>query len=194
MARPQPRGGKGAAMRGGCCMCMGEALRSCELAKFAKITYHAQELRQVVRKVRGRSVVPSHSRGGGGGWAEPVEKIWPPLGAAAASAMAQEQSRRSSALPGPVSMTTISVLESTYRSEPTWRLWSGPSSASLHFFFFFFFFCGSGRRLCRRNQEKPERGGGLPAPLRGRSTEWRPIIWFRLFTRTLPTVTRRNLV
>ena len=52
--------------------------------------------------------------------------------------MAQEQSQRSSALPGLVSMTTISVLESTYRSEPTWRLWSGPSSTSFHFFFFFF--------------------------------------------------------
>jgi len=36
VARPQPRGGKGAAMRGGCCMCMGEAPRSCEHAKFAK--------------------------------------------------------------------------------------------------------------------------------------------------------------
>jgi len=157
-----------------------------------KITYQAHEPCRVVRKIRGMSVVPSHSRGGGGGRAEPVEKTWPPLGAAAASAMAQEQSQRSSALPGLVPVTTISVLESTYRSEPTWRLWSGPSSTSLHFFFFFF--GGSGRRLCRRLHDKPMRGAGLPAPARDESVEWRPVARHRLFSRTLPTVTRRNLV
>ena len=116
-----------------------------------------------------------------------------PAGAAAASAAAWEQSQRSSALPGLVSVTTISVLEGTYQSEPTWRLWSGPTSASYHFFFFFFF-GGSGRRLCRRNHEKPERGSGLPAPAHDNSMEWRPIIRHRLFSRTLPTVTCRNLV
>jgi len=61
------------------------------------------------------------------------------LRTAAASATAQEQSQWSSELPGLVSVTTISKPEGTYRSEPTWRLWSGPSSTSLHFFFFFFF-------------------------------------------------------
>ena len=66
---------------------------------------------------------------------EPEKRNKPPLGAAAASAVAQEQSLWSSALPGLVSVTTISVLESTYRSEPTWRLWSGPSSASYHLYY-----------------------------------------------------------
>jgi len=63
-----------------------------------------------------------------------------PAGAAAASAVAQEQSHRSSALPGQVSVTTISEPEGTYQLEPTWQLWSGPTSTSFFFFFFFFFF------------------------------------------------------
>ena len=62
------------------------------------------------------------------------------------------------------------------------------------FFFFFFFFGGSGRRLCRQNQEKSERGNGLPAPAADSSMEWHPISRHRLFSRTLPTITCRNLV
>ena len=121
------------------------------------------------------------------------ERAKRPAGAAAASLVAREQSQRSSVLPGPVSMTTI--------SKPRGNLPVGTNLAvvvgsNLHFvpLFFFFFFCGSGRRLCRRNHEKPERGSGLPAPAHDNSMEWRPIIRHCLFSRTLPTVTRRNLV
>ena len=45
-------------------------------------------------------------------------------------------------------------------------------------FFFFFFFCGSGRSLC----DRPSGEGRCP------------IIRHDLFSRTLPTITRRNLV
>ena len=46
--------------------------------------------------------------------------------------------------------------------------------------FFFFFFCGSGRSLCDRPR----------ASFCGRC----PVIWHDLFSRTLPTITCRNLV
>ena len=46
------------------------------------------------------------------------------------------------------------------------------------FFSFFLFFCGSGRSLCDRPSEE------------GRC----PIAWHDLFSRTLPTITRRTLV
>ena len=71
-------------------------------------------------------VVPSHGQESGEEGSGRREEHDCPAGAAAASVLAREQSHRSSALPGLVSVTTISILESTYRSEPTWRLWSGP--------------------------------------------------------------------
>ena len=109
------------------------------------------------------AVVLSHGREGGESAPSGRERGESPVGAVAASSVAQEQSQRSSEPPGLTSMTTISVLESTYQSEPTWRLWSGPTSASLHFFFFFFFFVGQGGSSAAKTK-KSQRGEMVSQP------------------------------
>ena len=118
-----------------------------------------------------------------------------PAGAAAASAVAQEQSHRSSALPGQVSVTTISEPEGTYQLEPTWQLWSGPTSTSFFFFFFFFFFLvGQGGGSAAESMRSQSGGCGLLAPRKIPLWKQCPIIWHHLLSRALPTVTCRNLV
>jgi len=119
-------------MREGCCRRVGAFPENYELEKITENTYHACGVRVEVPGGYEDECrpVPRPRRWGKEGWAR-NEKTSPQR-TAAASAGAQEQSQWSSALPGRVSVTTISVLESTYRSEPTWRLWSGPSSASFH--------------------------------------------------------------
>ena len=147
-------------------MCMGAFPESCELAKTAKNTYYAREAKAVIQvEARGVSSRPTAEEVGESR-VKPRNRSKSPLRTTAASAVAQEQSQRSSALLGLVSMTTISVLKSTYRSEPTWRLWSGPSSASYHFFFFFFF-VGQGGGSAAKTM-KSRRGEVVSRPLHTR--------------------------
>ena len=80
VARTQPRGDKGLAMRGGCCTRMGGFPKRRELAKVAKNTYYVRETRWAVRRVNGEYVVPSHSRGGGEGRTEPEGRNGPRWG------------------------------------------------------------------------------------------------------------------
>ena len=54
VARPQPRGDKGTAMREGCCVCKGAFPEKCELAEIAENTYYAREVWAVVQVEAGR--------------------------------------------------------------------------------------------------------------------------------------------
>ena len=95
--------------------------------------------------------------------------------------------------PQPLTLTTLSrPVEDVARLDTNMEVVVGSKLCFSPLFFFFF--CGSGRRLCRRLHDKSDRGDGLPSSRSDRSVEWRPIAWHRLFSRTLPTVTRRNLV
>jgi len=68
-------------------------------------------------------------------------------------------------------------------------MWSGPTFTSFHFFF-----VGQGGGSAAETM-KSQRGDVVSRPLAADSSlEWHPVIWHRLFSRTLPTVTRRNLV
>ena len=149
-------------------------------------------LREHVRRGASQGKVSSPTAEKVGGFREVSIEKKSPARAAAASAVAREQSQRSSVLPGLVSVTTISVLKSTYQLEPTWQLWSGPTSASYHFFFFFLWV----REVALPpNPRNSLRGMWSPGPQSGELCQRRcPIIRHDLLPRALPTVTCRNLV
>jgi len=115
-----------------------------------------------------------------------------PAGAAAASSVAREQSHRSSALPGHVSMTTISVLRERLTSRNQLGGCGQVQPLLLSTFFFFFFFCQKAAALpplpVLLNSKK---GNGLPA-LNEMHQIGRPIIWNSRFSRTLPRIEHRR--
>jgi len=61
-------------------------------------------------------------------------------------------------------------------------------------FFFFFFLVGQGGGSAVKLMKDQRRDVVSRPSAAGNSMERCPIIWHRLFARTLPTVTRRNLV